>query len=50
MVLAEQLLELPLWKRESSDLLRKLKNETAAQAIKPYLTELEQEFSENPGI
>ena len=49
-VLAEQLLELPLWKRESSDLLRKLKNETAAQAIKPYLTELEQEFSENPGV
>lgn len=49
-VLAEQLLELPLWKRESSDLLRKLKNETAAQAIKPYLAELEQEFSENPGI
>lgn len=49
-VLAEQLLELPLWKRESSDLLRKLKNETAAQAIKPYLTELEQEFSENEGI
>lgn len=49
-VLAEQLLELPLWKRESSDLLRKLKNETAAQAIKPYLAELEQEFSDNPGI
>lgn len=49
-VLAEQLLELPLWKRESSDLLRKLKNETAAQAIQPYLTELEQEFSENAGI
>ena len=49
-VLAEQLLELPLWKRESSDLLRKLKNETAAQAIQPYLTELEQEFSENEGI
>jgi lon-related putative ATP-dependent protease len=49
-VLAEQLLELPLWKRESSDLLRKLKNETAAQAIKPYLTELEHEFSENKGI
>tara|TARA_R110001592_G_scaffold36037_4_gene121835 strand:+ start:1312 stop:3705 length:2394 start_codon:yes stop_codon:yes gene_type:complete len=49
-VLAEQLLELPLWKRESSDLLRKLKNETAAQAIKPYLKELEQEFSENEGV
>ena len=49
-VLAEQLLELPLWKRESSELLRKLKNETAEQAIKPYLTELEQEFSENEGV
>ena len=49
-VLAEQLLELPLWKRESSDLLRKLKNETAEQAIKPYLKELEQEFSENEGV
>ena len=49
-VLAEQLLELPLWKRESSDLLRKLKYETAEQAIKPYLQELEQEFSENAGV
>ena len=49
-VLAEQLLELPLWKRESSDLLRKLKIDTAAQAIKPYLQELEQEFSENEGV
>jgi len=49
-VLAEQLLELPLWKRESSDLLRKLKYETAEQAIKPYLQELEQEFSDNDGV
>jgi len=49
-VLAEQLLELPLWKRESSNKLRALKNETAEQAIKPYLTELEQEFSENKGV
>jgi len=49
-VLAEQLLELPLWKRESSEQLRKLKNETAEQAIKPYLKELEQEFSENEGV
>jgi lon-related putative ATP-dependent protease len=49
-VLAEQLLELPLWKRESSDLLRKLKNETAEQAIAPYLKELEQEFSKNDGV
>jgi len=49
-VLAEQLLELPLWKRESSDLLRKLKNETAEQAINPYLKELKQEFSKNEGV
>ncbi|MBL4941845.1 MAG: AAA family ATPase [Colwellia sp.] len=49
-VLAEQLLELPLWKRESSNKLRQLKNNTAEQAIKPYLTELEQEFNENKGV
>ena len=49
-VLAEQLLELPLWKRESSDKLRQLKNETAEQAIQPYLTELEQEFANNQGV
>ena len=49
-VLAEQLLELPIWKRESSDLLRKLKIETAEQAIRPYLKELEQEFSEQAGV
>ncbi len=49
-VLAEQLLELPLWKRESSNKLRLLKNDTAEQAIKPYLKELEQEFSENSGV
>ena len=49
-VLAEQLLELPLWKRESSNKLRQLKNNTAEQVIKPYLTELEQEFSENNGV
>jgi lon-related putative ATP-dependent protease len=49
-VLAEQLLELPLWKRESSDKLRQLKNETAEQAIQPYLTELQQEFVNNQGV
>jgi lon-related putative ATP-dependent protease len=49
-VLAEQLLELPIWKRESSNKLRQLKNDTAEQAIKPYLTELEQEFKENEGV
>ncbi|MEI6894815.1 MAG: ATP-binding protein [Colwellia sp.] len=49
-VLSEQLLELPLWKRLSFDQLRKLKNDTAAQAIKPYLSELEKEFSHNQGV
>ena len=49
-VLAEQLLELPLWKRHSFDQLRKLKVETAEQGIKPYLTELEKEFSNNAGV
>lgn len=49
-VLAEQLLELPLWKRHSFDQLRKLKYETAEQGIKPYLIELEKEFSDNAGV
>ncbi len=49
-VLAEQLLELPLWKRLSFDQLRQLKNDTAEQGIKPYLTELEKEFSKNEGV
>jgi len=49
-VLTEQLLELPQWKRHSSDKLRKLKYDTAEQAIKPYLTELEHEFASNEGV
>lgn len=49
-LLAEQLLELPLWKRESSDKLRKLKFDTAEQAIRPLLKELEHEFAANLGV
>lgn len=49
-LLSEQLLELPLWKRVSSDKLRKLKYDTTAQSIKPLLKELEHEFSNNLGI
>jgi len=49
-VLSEQLLELPLWKRISSDKMRKLKYDTAEQGIAPYLKELEQEFSANQGV
>ncbi|PKI16824.1 Lon protease family protein [Colwellia sp. 12G3] len=49
-VLSEQLLELPLWKRLSFEQLRKLKNDTAEKVIKPYIEELENEFSENEGV
>jgi lon-related putative ATP-dependent protease len=49
-VLSEQLLELPLWKRLSFDHLRQLKNDTAEKAVKPYLTELEKEFSNNDDV
>jgi lon-related putative ATP-dependent protease len=49
-VLAEELLELPQWKRLSSDKLRTLKYETAEKSIEPYLNELKQEFSENIGV
>ncbi len=48
--LSEQLLELPQWKRISSDKLRKLKNETAEQSIKPFLKELEHEFASDLGV
>ena len=49
-ILSEQLIELPLWKRTSSDKLRKLKYETAEQGIKPLLKELEHEFASNLGV
>jgi lon-related putative ATP-dependent protease len=49
-LLSEQLLELPLWKRVSSDKLRKLKHETAEQGIRPLLKELEHEFASNIGV
>ena len=49
-LLSEELIELPKWKRLSTDKLKKLKNETAAQSIKPLLAELEHEFSSNLGV
>ncbi|MGJ8691894.1 MAG: AAA family ATPase [Thalassotalea sp.] len=49
-LLSEQLLELPLWKRESSKKLRTLKFDTAEQSIKPLLKELEHEFASNIGV
>lgn len=49
-LLSEQLLELPLWKRISSEKLRKLKHETAIMSIRPLLKELQHEFSNNDGV
>jgi len=49
-LLSEQLLELPQWKRISSDKKRKLKHETAEQSIRPFLKELEHEFASNLGV
>ncbi|WP_286271841.1 Lon protease family protein [Thalassotalea hakodatensis] len=49
-ILSEQLIELPQWKRISSDKLRKLKQETAEQSIRPFLQELEDEFANNDGV
>ncbi|MEW6989507.1 AAA family ATPase [Colwelliaceae bacterium 6441] len=49
-LLSEQLIELPQWKRISSDKKRKLKHETAEQSIRPFLKELEHEFASNIGV
>ena len=49
-LLSEQLIELPQWKRRSSDKLRKLKTETAEHSIRPFLKELEHEFASNIGV
>ena len=48
--LSESLLELPLWKRVSSDKSRKLKYDTAEQSIRPLLKELEHDFSNDIGV
>lgn len=48
--LSEKLIELPQWKRISSDKLRKLKHETAENSIRPFLKELEHEFASNIGV
>ena len=48
--LNEALIELPRWKRESSEKLRELKRATAEQAIKPLLKELEHKYATQIGI
>lgn len=49
-MLSEQLSELPQWKRESSDALRQLNQETIKQAIAPLLTPIRDSFSEQPAL
>ena len=49
-LLSEELIELPKWKRLSTDKLKKLKNETAEHSIQPLIKELEHEFSSNLGV
>ncbi|MDF2179344.1 ATP-binding protein [Aliiglaciecola sp. CAU 1673] len=48
--LSDQLLELPKWKRESSEMARKLKRETAELGIRPLLKELEHKYAADLGI
>ncbi len=48
--LSEKLLELPVWKRESSEQLRKLEYETIDHAVKPLLKDLGREYSSNLGV
>lgn len=49
-LLSERLIEMPQWKRQSSERLRKLKKETAEEAIRPLLKELEHKYSSELGI
>ncbi|AGN11291.1 Lon protease family protein [Simiduia agarivorans] len=48
--LTEQLLELPLWKREAVDQLRELKYATIDQVVKPLLKELGREWGSHLGV
>lgn len=48
--LSEALIELPKWKRASSEQQRALKKDTAEQGIKPLLKELEHNYAGDLGI
>ncbi len=48
--LIDALIELPRWKRESSEALRELKKSTAEQAIKPLLKALEHKYASHIGV
>ena len=48
--LIEALIELPRWKRESSEKLRNLKKSTAELATKPLLKDLEHKYASHIGV
>ncbi|UTP72399.1 AAA family ATPase [Alteromonas sp. LMIT006] len=48
--LEEALIELPVWKRELAKALRKLKQETSQQAVKPLLAELAERYTHLPEV
>src|SRR5690606_3599916 len=47
--LNEELASLPQWKRESSNQLRQLNDETISQALQPLLAPLSEKYAENAG-
>lgn len=48
--LNEELASLPQWKRESSNQLRQLNDETITQALQPLLAPLSEKYAENAGV
>ncbi|MGA4632619.1 Lon protease family protein [Pseudomonas solani] len=48
--LNEELASLPQWKRESSNQLRQLNDETITQALQPLLCVLSEKYAENAGV
>lgn len=48
--LNEELASLPQWKRESTNQLRLLNDETISQALQPLLAPLSQKYAENAGV
>ena len=49
-LLEEELLELPLWKRQQAKALRELKTETAEQSIEPLLADLRKKYAQQPQL
>lgn len=48
--LNEELSSLPQWKRESSNQLRQLNEQTISLALQPLLSPLSEKYAENPGV